>query len=88
MRITSNLIYRERSARHWTQAELAGKLGVHINAVANWEGGFNSPNVANERALRDLFSIKEIAPASRLDKIEAALLRIENLLREQYGKNI
>ena len=43
-----------RESHHWTQIQLAAKLGVSEYTVRRWEKGKNKPLPAFERQLRKL----------------------------------
>ena len=47
--------YRQKN--NWTQAQLAGKLGVTPSTVANWESGLSTPNGKDLRMLVATFGI-------------------------------
>jgi transcriptional regulator with XRE-family HTH domain len=60
-----------RSARGWTQLELAYRLGVTPATVSNWERGVFAPKATQLRMIAHLFgvSMDEIAlPGNDRDK--------------------
>ena len=46
-----------RKQNAWTQKELAGKLGVYITTIKNWENDSCSPDAKNICALADFFHV-------------------------------
>lgn len=40
-----------------TQAEAAGKLGVSVETLANWENGKTYPDVRNLRKIEELYKV-------------------------------
>ncbi len=46
-----------RQARTWTQADLAGRLGVHPWTVAAWERGQVAPQPRHQTRLSLLFGV-------------------------------
>lgn len=55
--MTSDKIKALRTARGWTQAELARKLGMTRNGVNSWEQGFSMPSPALLVELAKVFSV-------------------------------
>lgn len=47
-------IKKSRLRYGWTQAEVAGKIGVNIGVVSHWERGTRQPNTENRKSLEDL----------------------------------
>lgn len=62
-------IRRLREARHWTQADLARRVGVGPRTVGGWERGESVPR-NRMGALRELFGLDGNSDAS--DPIRAA----------------
>ena len=52
--ITPDEIREIRRSLEFSQAELAERMGLTRDAVANWENGRNRPNGASEVLLRQL----------------------------------
>jgi transcriptional regulator with XRE-family HTH domain len=50
-------ILQLRKRRHWSQGELAERLGVTRERVGNWERGENAPPLEALAALGDLFRV-------------------------------
>lgn len=46
-----------RDNKGWTQAELAGRIGVHPSAVAQWERGWTEPRKVSLQALARVFDV-------------------------------
>lgn len=41
----------------WSQRDLADRMGVHINSIANWETGRNAPSLFQFVSLAKLFHV-------------------------------
>jgi len=54
MLITAEDIKDWRTKYNFTQAQLAGKLGVAVETVARWEGGSRKPPLFLKLALEEL----------------------------------
>lgn len=46
-----------RTAKGWSQAELARRLGVTRNGINTWEQGLSTPSIANIAELAKIFSV-------------------------------
>lgn len=46
-----------REARGWTQAELAKKIGAHVNTIARWEQGAIPPGTRSLHLLAVIFGV-------------------------------
>ena len=55
--IIGNQIEALREQNSWTQAELARKLGVHVQTVGRWERGQSLPDAADIVHLAKLFKV-------------------------------
>lgn len=53
--IIGERIKKARQEKHLTQVELAEKLGMHREAIMNWERGRTSPDLFNSGCLCQLF---------------------------------
>ena len=56
--IIAHNIVRLRTARGWTQAELAERLSYSDKAISKWERGESLPDVIVLKQLADLFSLR------------------------------
>lgn len=65
-----------RKGNAWTQKDLAGKLGVHITTIKNWESDNCSPDAKNICALADLF---HVTTDSLLGRDEIEMINIPEL---------
>jgi len=54
LELTPEVIKKLRHDLDHTQAEMAAKLGVTVQAYQNWEAGKTIPQAANRRKLRKL----------------------------------
>lgn len=55
--MTGETIKELRTARGWTQADLARRLGVTRNGVNSWEQGLSVPSPASLVELAKVFSV-------------------------------
>ena len=55
--MTAEKIKRLREARHWTQAELARRMGISRNGVNSWEQGLSVPSPSCLVELAKIFSV-------------------------------
>lgn len=60
-------IERYRRVKGWTQSDLAREVGVHLNAVQNWERGA-LPRPSRLPALAETLGVD---PARLLDELDA-----------------
>ncbi len=56
-----------REARGWTQAQVAGRLGVRQGTVSKWEGSRDRPSPAVARALCGLLGIPDGSEEAQLE---------------------
>ncbi len=75
-------IAERRKIKKLTQAQLAEKLGVSINAVSKWERGLNIPNVS---LFKDLcneldINVNELLYGEKIEKDKYVSCAEENLL--------
>ena len=56
-RQSKKTIRQLRQERGWSQPDLAQRLGVRPNAVANWERGRAMPSPSHRQALAHLFGV-------------------------------
>lgn len=66
-----------RTARGWSQQELADKLGVTNVAVSQWERGVKHPKMEMREALCDLFNVNIEYLNGNWDKISRLLTEDE-----------
>ncbi len=52
-----NRILALRTARGWSQEELAGKINVKANAISRYENGVRGIDIEKIIALRDVFGV-------------------------------
>ena len=77
-----NFIAERRKKKKLTQAKLAEKLGVSINAVSKWERGLNIPNVS---LFKDLcneldFNVNELLCGEKIENDKYVSCAEKNLL--------
>ena len=55
--LTGKQIYAARKAKHWTQAQLADKVGVSSEAISKWERDVYSPDSFNREILYEVLGL-------------------------------
>ena len=55
--LTGKQIYSARKARHWTQAQLAERVGVSSEAISKWEHDVYAPDEFNKDILREVLGL-------------------------------
>lgn len=55
--LTGKQIYAARKAKHWTQAQLAEKVGVSSEAISKWEHDVYSPDELNKEILCEVLGL-------------------------------
>lgn len=75
--MTAETIKELRSARKWTQAELARRLDITRNAVNSWEQGLSMPSPAYLVELAKLFCVSTdyLLGIERLDTVNVTGLK-------------
>jgi DNA-binding XRE family transcriptional regulator len=71
------LLRREQQRRHWTQAEVAVKIGATYQTVCRWECGCTVPGLSYRQLLVKVFALRPgvlgPAPSSRVIAQECSL---------------
>ena len=79
--MTGETIKELRTARGWTQADLARRLGITRNGVNSWEQGLSIPSPASLVELAKVFSVTTdyLLGVESLDTVNVAGLKKEDV---------
>ena len=76
-------IYRYRSAKNWSQTELAEALDVSRQSISKWENGTSVPELDKLIKMRELFGVTIDELVFDTPKEQKALQKFPLLVRKE-----